>query len=165
MKRPEPFSSKGSCSDNVFPQANEDPMGFICPFAGHIRKTNPRDDVPLNELLRHRMLRRGIPYSASNDDKGLLFIAYVTSIERQFEFVMNSWVNNPDFKASGAGIDPIIGQSSEKHVTNDFLLPWRTETGTTRNVSLKLPRLTYPTGGGYFFCPSIPTLQMMAVRL
>jgi len=45
-------------------------------------------------------------------DRGLLFLAYQTSIVDQFEFVTKNWVNNADFKENGTGFDPIIGQNS-----------------------------------------------------
>ena len=46
-------------------------------------------------------------------DRGLLFLDYQTSIERQFEFVTNLWVNNPEFSDAGNGHDPILGQSQD----------------------------------------------------
>ncbi|MEP7339821.1 MAG: hypothetical protein ABI977_18930, partial [Acidobacteriota bacterium] len=119
-----------------------DPDGAVCPFAGHIRKTYPRDDErkpgdgideETNETTTqtHRLLRRGIPFGdpyfpprdpqKQKDDgnRGLLFAAYMTSITRQFEFVTQHWVNNPEFKQASdgngglrSGHDLIIGQAN-----------------------------------------------------
>ncbi len=83
---------------NAFEFQKDDPDGKVCPFASHIRRTNPRDDQDTNETLTHRLLRRGIPYgprslSTFTDpiddtvDRGLFFIAYQTSIENQFEHI------------------------------------------------------------------------------
>jgi Dyp-type peroxidase family len=120
----------GQCADK-FPDAlaKKDPHGLLCPFAGHIRKAYPRDDVSANprrerlpneaDTETHRLLRRGIPFGDPFDptvipddgNRGLLFLAYQTSITNQFEFVMTQWVNNSDFKDPGSGHDPILGQS------------------------------------------------------
>ena len=87
-----------------FPLAEPDPDGKVCPHTAHIRRANPRDDLSDKERREHRMVRRGIPYgplSASTpdhpakdeEDRGLLFLAYMTSISRQFEFVNNGWAD------------------------------------------------------------------------
>ena len=119
-KAPPPNS--GMCKDN-FPDhlAEADANGAVCPFAGHVRKAYPRDDVsgsPQEQRFpneadteTHRLLRRGIPFGDPFDptivpddgNRGLLFLAYQTSIENQFEFVIKNWVNNPDFKDPGVG--------------------------------------------------------------
>ena len=44
-------------------------------------------------------------------DRGLVFLAYQTSIENQFEFMTKLWINNADFKHGGTGVDPVIGQN------------------------------------------------------
>ena len=116
--------------DEVVPGADD--HGLKCPFAGHIRKVYPRNDrdrfVPDNgeaDAQKHRVIRRGIPLelpilepSPGGDDKlerGLLFLAYQTSIENQFEHIQKRFANNvePD-PATGemrAGFDLVIGQN------------------------------------------------------
>ena len=62
----------------------------------------PRGDVKESEVQTHRLLRRGIPYGepslssptapvpdTEDADRGLLFLAYQTSIENQFEFLQD----------------------------------------------------------------------------
>ncbi|MFO1268729.1 MAG: hypothetical protein U1F67_19375 [Rubrivivax sp.] len=44
---------------------DNDPHGFGCPFASHIRRTNPRQD-PLAPSRRRPLFRRGIPYGRSS---------------------------------------------------------------------------------------------------
>lgn len=94
-------------------------------------------------------------------DRGLLFLAYQTSIERQFEFVTNAWVNNPDFPDSGDGHDPILGQSQDP-TTRDRSIVIQAE-NPANNATVKLPKdWVIPTGGGYFFTPSIQGLKHLA---
>ncbi len=78
-----------------------------CPYAAHIRKVYPRDDVALAEAQRHRIIRAGIPFgpevqpgeTTTWHSRGLMFVCYQTSIERQFEFIQRSYANNRDFVA------------------------------------------------------------------
>src|SRR5262249_24395355 len=123
LRAPEQDNAKWAQDDsknNDFTFTEEDPDGEVCPFAAHIRKAYPRDDESITQT--HRLLRRGIPYgepSLSSPtmplpdtiDRGLLFLAYQTSIENQFEFVQRQLANKPNFKEDGAGYDPIIGQN------------------------------------------------------
>jgi deferrochelatase/peroxidase EfeB len=98
--------------------------GLNCPFAAHIRRSYPRIDTP--DSRTHLMACRGIPFGTRSDDPnddrldnkpeggvGLLFMAYQTDIEQQFEFAQQKWVNNPSFRHPGTGIDPVIGQPSK----------------------------------------------------
>nr|WP_301002056.1 Dyp-type peroxidase [Capsulimonas corticalis] len=135
-------------------------------------------NATLNEpdTQTHRLLRRGIPYgdiSAStptspvddNVDRGLLFFAYQTSIERQFEFVTRCWANNPDFKEPGAGVDPIIGQvnNADGTRTRHFQTVIPDANGTPQSVALTTEKdWVLPTGGGYFFSPSLSALRMLS---
>jgi Dyp-type peroxidase family len=169
-----------------------DPKGLRCPFAGHIRKTYPRDmerDFGLNEssTQTHRLLRRGIPYGKpymggcpvhpdrlldtvttwwdsivknAPTDRGLLFLAYQTSIERQFEFVTNAWVNNPNFPDPDSGHDPILGQSQDP-TTRDRTMVLQAE-NPANNASIPLPTdWVIPTGGGDFFTPSLSGIKYL----
>ena len=76
-----------------------------CPYDAHIRKVYPRDDIALADAQRHRIIRRGIPFGpevapgelTTRYSRGLMFVCYQTSIERQFEFIQRGYADNPDF--------------------------------------------------------------------
>jgi hypothetical protein len=83
-------------------------------------------------------------------------MAYMTSIIDQFEFVTRNWVNDPDFKEQGTGLDPILGQASAAgQRTSTTVYP-----GDTARRQLDLPQnWVIPTGGAYFFAPSLSALS------
>ena len=128
-----------------------DPDGLLCPLGAHIRKVNPRDqatDLGTSERTPPRLiLRRGITYAAKEGDKGLLFVAYQSSIVDQFEFLMRQWVNKPDTPRSMAGHDPILAQGRGRV----FHLPID---GKIKEIAIT-KTFVEATGGEYFFSPSI----------
>jgi Dyp-type peroxidase family len=176
------------CLCQPLEEAPPDPAGTTCPFAAHIRKTYPRNDkgtlsAQINErsTQTHRLLRRGIPFGpafpvepppdhSDSGDRGLLFLAYQTSIEQQFEFVQKTWVNNPDFKdtaensALKSGHDLIIGQNgAAPDRKRTFVLNVAGPGGTVEAKTVETTEeWVIPTGGGYFFAPSISALERLA---
>jgi Dyp-type peroxidase family len=160
-----------------------DRYGLLCPWAAHIRKVYSRDDVPGKigptheeveaaeaETQRHRMIRRGITYGpelradeASSgktaEERGLLFVCYITNIAEQFEDVQKDRVNNPDFVQDGAGVDAIIGQSDTAGA-----LPFTAATPFVDGEKPKFDfkRFVHMEGGEYFFAPSLPAICTLA---
>jgi Dyp-type peroxidase family len=147
----------------------DDADGKLVPRAAHIRKAYPRNErTPTGgeaDTQTHRILRRGIPYGASfrqgapngspegaDADRGLLFLGYQASLERQFEFVMSEWFNKTDHPESGDGHDPLISQASQKR----FNLPGG------HPAHLTMQPFIFTTGGAYFFQPSISALRMLS---
>jgi Dyp-type peroxidase family len=128
-----------------------DPDGLLCPLGAHIRKVNPRDqatDLGTSERTPPRsILRRGITYATKDDDKGLLFVAYQSSIVDQFEFLMRQWVNKADTPRNMAGQDPILAQGKGRvfYLSIDSKMK---EIAITKTF-------VEATGGEYFFSPSI----------
>jgi deferrochelatase/peroxidase EfeB len=156
-----------------------------------------------NDVQTHRLLRRGIPFGRplrhgdafstpdepleeDHADRGLLFLAYQTSIEDQFEFITKNWANNPDFKepegsdvrplAEGkprepnerSGYDPIIGQNNREgqNRVREFTVGFVDQDGQRRAARLSTAdadgnglEWVIPTGGGYFFAPSISAMR------
>ena len=155
---------------NDFEYEPHDADGHLVPHAAHIRKTYPRNAFPGEEESdRRRILRRGIPYGeflpeadggeggpGPEDDRGLLFLCYQSSITDQFEFIQQTWVNNPGFPPTStgemAGRDPIVSQDV---VDPQFHLP-------RESTTLTLARWVITTGGEYFFSPSIAGLRHLA---
>ncbi|OAI19399.1 hypothetical protein A1507_07515 [Methylomonas koyamae] len=157
--------------DNSFTFAN-DKDGTGCPFGSHIRRANPRgvglgenEAESLKVANRHRILRRGRSYGSfledpsqdtGKDERGLLFICLNANIERQFEFVQHTWINNLKFAGLYDEDDPLIGSAVEtdrKFTIQDEPLRRRV-CGFQQFVTTR--------GGAYFFLPSLTALGMLA---
>ena len=127
-----PLSRKTAGHDGmrpVFPDPKNSKDG---PLAAHIRKVQPRRPEPdlfgLNDLER-RFLRRPYPFFQGLDQNGqaingLQFMAFMKSIQQQFEHVVNMWQMNPDFPSPGTGVDSLYAK------------------GVLSTID-----------GGYYFCP------------
>lgn len=149
-----------------------DPDGFVMPRAAHIRKTNPRASNPpgQDQSNRHRILRRGIQYGSGfqpgeaaygggipvdNQDRGLLFLCYQSSIAHGFEFIQSQWVNPENFPLAGDGRDPIVSQEVD---AAPFTIP---KAGSDA-LHLTLQRWVITRGGEYFFSPSIDGVRLLS---
>nr|WP_294522201.1 hypothetical protein [uncultured Rhodopila sp.] len=140
--------------DNKFLFGTEDPEALRCPFAAHIRRANPRDSFnPGSEdqiaiSNRHRIMRVGRQYRPEGEEKpGLLFMCLNGDIERQFEFVQQTWVMNPGFHGLSREKDPLLGDGEDGEC--GFTIPSRH--GPVRLS--EVPRFITTRGGGYFFMP------------
>lgn len=140
----------------------DDPQGLHCPFGAHIRRANPRgslapgDDSQLAITNRHRLLRRGRPYQQGGE-KGLLFVGLCADLERQFEFIQQSWIGAPGFAGLTNEPDPVASVKSAAASTR-FTIP-------TSAGSLALAggeSFVTVRGGGYFFLPSRSALLFLA---
>jgi Dyp-type peroxidase family len=148
-----------------------------CPYAAHIRKVFPRDDVTRAEAQRHRIIRAGIPFgpevapgeTTTKHSRGLMFVCYQTSIERQFEYIQKNYANNPDFvtgkeRPGGGGIvtpgfDPIIGQA-QGNGARGMDEPFPNYPAGSRRTTLAMPeQFVKLTAAAYFFMPSITALR------
>jgi Dyp-type peroxidase family len=120
-------------------------------------------------------------------DRGLLFLCYQTSIENQFELLVTKWMNSSKSPTSASsplnnvdsGFDILVGQNKqdwrkpihkfdgqdemgkgrerfgliERSINNQF------EEAQIFTKGLNLLDWVIPTGGGYFFSPSISSLK------
>ncbi|HKF56647.1 MAG TPA: peroxidase [Blastocatellia bacterium] len=146
---------------NNFDYGKMDPYGYGCPVGSHIRRMNPRDTV--ESMNRHQLIRRGgtygprLPEDAPEDgvERGIAAFIGCASLIRQFEFAMNVWANDPNFKNLGNERDPIIGTQDG---TFDMSIPRRP---VRRNIK-GLPAFTTIRGGAYFFLPGVRALRFLA---
>jgi Dyp-type peroxidase family len=155
----------------------DDALQRKCPYAAHIRKMYRRDDVAAAaEAQRHRIIRAGIPFgpevmpgeTTTKYSRGLMFVCYQTSIERQFEFIQRRYANNPDFPADkrrpggGAvvpGFDPIVGQAPGNGA-RAMDEPFPNYPAGNRRTTLDMPdQFVNLTAAAYFFMPSITALR------
>lgn len=148
-----------------------DDSGVFTPLYAHIRKVNPRDDARFRDRS-HKLLRRGVPFGPSYDEdpgaeRGLLFNAYMTSIEDQFEFLQRRWANDPTFPTRALsqqtdaaptvdGLDPVLGD-------NEAVARQR----LGDQVADVIPPLAFggfvtTTGALYAFAPSRATLSLLS---
>ena len=153
--------------DNDFLFGAEDPQGLRCPFGAHIRRANPRDSfdpASLEQLAitnRHRVLRVGRRYEPIKDrNPGLFFMCFNTSLERQFEFIQQTWLQSPNFGALSNERDPVVGSRElQRPASPDdgFTIP-------TREAPVRLcamPEFVRTLGGGYFFVPGRSFLRYL----
>jgi Dyp-type peroxidase family len=149
----------------------EDRSGQRCPYFAHVRKVNPRDvdtdQGVAGRTLTFQMLRRGIPYGpplqGTNDDgadRGLLFLAYMTSVERQFQTINRLWMNNPSAPEVGeAGHDMLVGQAMSG---GSRFMTLRDSGGVVRVRVTADEQWVTPTGGAFLFVPSVSFLRELA---
>jgi Dyp-type peroxidase family len=177
----DPVLAQDSSRNNDFDYSS-DPSGFHTPRFAHIRKVNPRNEQPIpgiDDAQARRILRRGIPYGRqlgaagekTPQDRGLLFFCAQGNIGEQFQFIQKAWANDPNFPQSAEppvggyqptpgspadGPDPIVGQHHGAGADN-----LKRENTADAPVSLMRQFVTV-TGGEYFFCPSIATIEWWA---
>jgi Dyp-type peroxidase family len=155
---------------DAFGYAENDAHGFGCPLGAHARRANPRDalltDKPAESLkrtARHRIMRRGRSYGPriadplvpDGQERGLHFMCLCANIARQFEFVQQTWINNPVFGELGVEVDPLVGAQSDAAVMTLQQTPVR------RRIT-GVPSFVRLVGGAYFFVPGVSALRWLA---
>jgi len=164
--------------DNDFEYAEHDLHGFRCPVGAHIRRANPRDALgpdpatALASARRHRIMRRGRSYGdrlkdVRQDDgaeRGLHFICLNSDLERQFEFVQQTWINNPVFAGLLDETDPLVGRRTAQSGGDDDT-PGNTMTIQAEPIRTRVYGLrdfVTVKGGAYFFLPGLRALRYLA---
>jgi deferrochelatase/peroxidase EfeB len=150
-------------ADNDFLFGTEDPEALRCPLGAHIRRANPRDslDPGSNDQIditnRHRIMRVGRRYAPEGKSEGLLFMCLNGDIERQFEFVQQTWINSPSFHGLSCEKDPLLGDGEAGKC--GYTIP-------SRQGPLRLspvPQLVTMKGGGYYFMPGKRLIDYLSV--
>lgn len=144
--------------DNDFLYGLEDPDGMRCPLGSHVRRMNPRDSFDPGSRMqlaisnRHRILRVGRRYAVTHPDskevraEGLMFMCLNADIERQFEFLQQTWALGAGFHGLDGEVDPLLGPGGRRQ---RFAVPH--ESGPVH--LFQLPRFVQLIGGGYFLLP------------
>ena len=156
------------------PTSKADPNSAVCPFAAHIRKVNTRDDPtdqgsPDDTLVR-LLVRRGIPYgraypdprhaATDGEERGLIFISYQASIEREFEFLVQNWMNGDDTPHVGGGRDAVLGRHGPQNDLPATAISIVDPAGGVHHLPQTTEFIT-ARGGGYFFAPSISGISAL----
>jgi Dyp-type peroxidase family len=163
---------------NDFGYVVDDPHGYHAPLGAHIRRANPRDWNLARDPSRstgianaHRIIRRGRPYGpplvdsmdpeeilrAAPDgaERGVQFVCFMADIERQFELIQGTWLNDEKFAGLYDEGDPVLGAAPER--TGLFTVQ---ATPLGRRVG-GLSRFVSVRGGAYLFMPGIPALRFL----
>jgi len=158
---------------------DKDPHGARCPFAAHVRRINPRAslettkgafDTPGALANRRRILRRGLPYGEVTDptrddgEHGIVIMMVNASIERQFEFVQQQWINYGNDFFAGNDKEAILGNHSEE-LPSRMVLPVEPDSDDAPYFVRNIPRLVETRGGDYFFVPGMTALRMIAAGM
>ena len=191
-----PFRSPEWRREVVDYSYRDDPDGATCPMTSHVRRTNPRDaldpwmnlqtpqtDKAAGSVLnnRRRILRRGLPYGASEphgsdkDEHGVVMMVVCSSLFRQFEFVQQQWVNYGLDARAGNDTCPIVGNHSQGAATPDeaarkrngpkakFVIPAAKDSSHPPFIIEGVPQFIETRGGEYFFVPSLTALRMIGM--
>ena len=136
-------------------------------MGAHARRANPRDGLAakpqwaatlLQASNNHRILRRARKYGPKisdprvddGQDRGLMFICLNSDLERQFEFVQQTWLLSPTFSVLYDESDPLVGPAGYFTIPD---APVRRRARVESYVKL--------AGGAYFFLPSLPALDFL----
>lgn len=152
-------------STETIPETPADSRGKHVPLMAHVRQVNPRAGRSEEGAERHPqklMLRRGVTFGKEIDEdpegeRGLLFLAYQTSISQQFLFVQATWANSANAPTSW-GADPIIGQDGTENPSR--MLEMRGPSGRQHRCPFD-GRWVVATAGEYLFLPSLTGLREM----
>ena len=149
-----PLIGEGSNEFNY----TSDEDGEKCPFSSHIRRANPRGNFQgrKDPMILRRGMSYGRRYSEAPDDydRGLIFMAYNSSLAEQYEVIQN-WINGANSTNVAAvqndplmGVQPKTGKNIFRFMNN----------GSVVRTQIKKP-FVYVEWGAYLFAPSRKGLE------
>jgi len=94
--------------------------------------------------------------------RGIHFFCVNASIRSQFEFVQQTWCNNPRFGGLNDNKDPITGDNNRAgEPASHMTIPAR----PFRHRTAALPRFVTVKGGAYLFMPSLKALRFLSATV
>ncbi|KAG9086724.1 hypothetical protein FRC07_013004, partial [Ceratobasidium sp. 392] len=181
---PELAKDKERNNHFIYPTATGEEGQTACPYAAHIRKTNPRNDLDPtddtntnvdNPVTGLSITRAGIPYGPevtpgenleklTEHERGLAFVCYQSALQtgaedsfqttKGFRFIQRLWANNVDFPPN-KGFSPGFDP-----IVGQANGQSRGTLGTNSGPQLTLLQdFVVSRGGEYFFSPSISALK------
>lgn len=163
-------------SPNQQGDQSSDELGLKCPYAAHIRRANPRDDINVkgndDNAETHRIVRRASPYGPVYDpaekpgiQRGLVGLFIGAVLDFQFRFVTRLWLEqggfrNPDASPNYSGVDPIFGPQADDSSPDNFVFAYN-ENGTYTETP-NLTRFVRTDGSLYLFLPGISGLKYIS---
>ncbi|MCU0346750.1 MAG: hypothetical protein MUC59_07390 [Saprospiraceae bacterium] len=156
-----------------------DENGSRCPMHAHIRKANPRLEGQENNM---QIVRRGILYDdrigikkstqwqpddAPSTGAGMLFMSFQSSLDKQFEYVMNQWIFNANNgrATTVSGVDMLVGAKDGINPDRWYVpTKWNSSNPNDKAlVELKQGCIRLK-GGAYFFAPSLSFLKRVSSK-
>lgn len=170
-RQPGPPADRDRKRVNRFRYA-KDEGGVGCPLGAHVRRANPRDGLGWHGRLtmRHRIIRRGMSYgpqldveaeTADDTKRGLMFVCYQASIERQFEFIQRQWLNDGNALRVGQDRDPLVA-ARDPLADGDGGSGGMVIQGRPPVFLTGLQSFVTMRGGEYFLVPGVNGLRALA---
>ena len=86
--------------------------------------------------------------------RGIHFLCFVADLERQYEFVQQTWINSRKFAGLGNDADPLLSNpalpAGRPPKPSDFTI----QHGSLNQRVIGLPSFVTVRGSAYFFMPS-----------
>ena len=89
--------------------------------------------------------------------RGIHFFCVNASVKSQFEFVQQTWCNNPHFGGLNDNQDPLVGFQESSETPSRMTIPRPAGPLRTR----PLPRFVTVKAGAYCFLPSLTALRFL----
>lgn len=102
-----------------------------------------------------RLKKKSKSGDAEIGNKGLLFMCLNGDLERQFEFVQQTWVMSKNFHGLDGEVDPLLSRGGQG---GRMTIP--TPTGSVQRSDI--PNFVRAQGGAYFFLPGLRSLRYLA---